>query len=182
GAARATAAEAMEPPAPARVSLITGWPHISDNLAVTMRLTMSTALPGVKATMTVTALLGYCACACRVHAASNRRTANLFMDSLLGLLWLDARGAKHLAGVFDFAAHELGEFANRHAPRLGAEIGEALAQVGALQRAIQVAIDLLRDLRRHVGRAPQPEPERVVEARNAGLGDGRHLGQQARAL
>jgi len=53
----ATAAEPIEPPAPARFSGTTGWPHISVSFWMTMRPTISVELPGVNEMKKIEAII-----------------------------------------------------------------------------------------------------------------------------
>src|SRR5450432_3797618 len=59
----------MLPPAPARLSTTTCWPHASDNFAATTRAITSVGPPGANGTIMRTAFVGYGASAANVGAA-----------------------------------------------------------------------------------------------------------------
>jgi hypothetical protein len=48
----------IEPPAPGRLSTITGWPHAALSRSLTIRPMTSVALPGVNGTMILIAFDG----------------------------------------------------------------------------------------------------------------------------
>ncbi len=58
GADLATTPAPIVPPAPARLSMMTGWPHNSASFCPTVRARMSVALPAVNGTTMRTGLLG----------------------------------------------------------------------------------------------------------------------------
>ena len=82
------------PPAPGRLSTITGWPHAALSRSPTMRAITSVALPGVNGTMIRIgfARIGAAPCASAAGAAAHAHAdANAVIAVLIfvmtGLLW-----------------------------------------------------------------------------------------------
>src|SRR4029079_1448694 len=74
----------MLPPAPARFSISTGWPSVSESFCWATRATISVGPPGAKGTMTRIGLEGQvCACAERTTPSSRTSNAFFFISMLL---------------------------------------------------------------------------------------------------
>src|SRR5574339_276069 len=88
-------------------------------------------------------------------SCSSRQSA--WLDSttaavICKLLRRQARVAHDLAELVILARDERVGFGGRHGHRLGAELGEALLHLLALQRAVHLAVQLRHDLGRRPGR------------------------------
>src|SRR5207247_150919 len=83
-------------------------------------------------------------------------------------LRLDACGPHHFTEHRIFVAQERIELPGRHRHRLGAELGEALFQVGALQRALRLGVQPREHFARRVRRRQHAHPEIELAAREAG--------------
>src|SRR6266571_7513204 len=77
------------PPAPARFSTITDWPHLAVSLLATVRAVMSVPPPGENGTMKVTGLAGK-ACASAPLAAANMATDAKSLSVFIGRMLKDA--------------------------------------------------------------------------------------------
>src|SRR3954468_9609615 len=101
GGARNTLPLPVEPAAPGRFSMMTGWPQRSRNFSATMRGSASAEPPGGHGTTKVTARDGNLAsCAIAANDASSARIAaraNLRLCDTKLLLRLDAGFLDHLA-------------------------------------------------------------------------------------
>ena len=73
------------------------------------------------------------------------------------------------------------ELFRRRGRDLDRDVGHALLHLGQEQRAADLAVEPRDDLLRHGRRTERAVPHRHLVARH-GLGDGRHIGQQRRAL
>src|SRR5882672_3251295 len=104
------------------------------------------------------------------------------LQDTVPLLELDSGGAGDARRVLDLALHEARELRRCHRHRLGAEPGEALAHLGRGDDARDVGGDALDHGLRRRRRCPEAIPELELEAWNTSLGDGRHVGQERRAL
>src|SRR6266536_6459585 len=91
------------------------------------------------------------------------------------LLRLDARCLDDLRRIRDLALDELLELGGRHRHRLGAERRETFLDLRRLRDCAHVAGDFVDGLRGRSCRGEQPDPEHVIEPRQAGFGDGRHV-------
>ena len=100
----------------------------------------------------------------------------------LGYCTLIAAALTTLADSSISAAHELVELRRRHLHGLGAQRREPLAHVGLAQDAVDVAVDLVDDIGGRSGGREHADPQVVVEALQPGLGDRRHVRQQAGTL
>jgi len=92
GAALATRAEPVIPPAPLTFSTMTCWPRTSDSRAETMRAAVSLPLPAANGTTIVTGWFGHCPAATDVLArteamkqiASRRRLIGSDTTAMVG--------------------------------------------------------------------------------------------------
>src|SRR4051794_38780640 len=97
-------------------------------------------------------------------------------------LRLDVGRLDYLGPFRRVGADALDELLGRAADRLGTDRVEALAQVGGLNAGDHLTLQPRDDLTRRARRREHAEPGVEVELRHAGLGEGRDLGQQRRAL
>src|SRR5258706_1308436 len=170
------------PPAPPRFSITNGWPSASASLVVSARAVMSLPPPGAKGTITFTGFEGYgCACAAHASVMHDRSIANRSID-LPGSVDRDARGLHELAPLVALGADVRGEGFGRSADGLHAERGELPANLVGREDALDRCIELHDHRARRAGGRHDAAPRERLVARDAGLLEGRDVGQVRQAL
>src|SRR5829696_5448450 len=99
----------------------------------------------------------------------------------IALLHLGAGELHHLRPFLDVVAQVFAELGRRHLQRHGALPCPVVAHLGSAQHLADLGVELVDDRLRRAGRRHEAEPDRRLVAGDAGLGDRRHVGQDARA-
>src|SRR5690242_17129135 len=168
------------PPAPARLSTMTGWPSDSASLPPTTRAIVSLGPPGRKPTTKRIGRVGYLssapaagiAAAAAITAAPNA----CFIVFSRVLFKHDPRDFHELCPACGILLYQLREVGPTLLLSLHALRSEAVSDFATADRALSLVVQLLDDRKRRFRRHHEPVPDRHVIAFQR-LADRRNIGR-----